>query len=112
MLLLQASGLAANITNDTAWTILAPTNTAFIDRLATLGLTPQQLLLPENNATLNEVRKAVQDALVVRLNITCCCTAVEISSGEYCPQGGEVSRCNKAAPRQQALADYRILWVL
>uniref|UniRef100_A0A383WMA0 FAS1 domain-containing protein n=1 Tax=Tetradesmus obliquus TaxID=3088 RepID=A0A383WMA0_TETOB len=52
----QAAGIAANLTNATAWTILAPDNAAFTSRLnASLGITPQQLLLPENRQTLVQV---------------------------------------------------------
>lgn len=64
--LLQASGIASNVTADTAWTILAPSNSAFTDRLATLSLTPEQLLLPENRATLVSVSgSALQPARAV-----------------------------------------------
>jgi hypothetical protein len=48
------SALAPN----TTWTILAPDNAAFTSRLnESLGITPQQLLLPENRATLVQVRQ-------------------------------------------------------
>nr|BBN91622.1 astaxanthin-binding orange protein of fasciclin family [Scenedesmus sp. Oki-4N] len=52
----EAAGVGANLTNDTAWTILAPTNDAFVTRLNdSVGITPEQLLLPENRDTLVQV---------------------------------------------------------
>jgi hypothetical protein len=48
------SALAPN----TTWTILAPDNAAFTSRLnESLGITPQQLLLPENRETLVQVSR-------------------------------------------------------
>lgn len=53
---LQAANVTGGLTNNTAWTILAPTNEAFESRLAdSLGITPEQLLEPENRATLVDV---------------------------------------------------------
>jgi hypothetical protein len=54
---LQAAGI--DVQPDTAWTILAPTDFAFTDRLnKTFNITPADLLLPQSRATLNAVRKA------------------------------------------------------
>jgi hypothetical protein len=55
---LEAANISAAITNETAWTILAPNNAAFETTLAALNLTAQELLA-------NQVR------LVVCL-IPCC----------------------------------------
>lgn len=49
----QATGL--NLSNLTNVTILAPNNAAFAKRLPALGLTPQQLLAPQNNSTLIDI---------------------------------------------------------
>jgi hypothetical protein len=51
----QASGL--DVTKpEVAWTILAPTDYAFTDRLnKTLGITPAQLLTPANRPLLVQV---------------------------------------------------------
>lgn len=50
---LQASGL--DLSNITNVTILAPNDAAFEKRLPALGLTPAQLLAPENNQTLVDI---------------------------------------------------------
>jgi uncharacterized surface protein with fasciclin (FAS1) repeats len=64
---LQASGLAANFTNDTAVTILAPDNAAFISRLnESLGITPSELLLPANRETLIQVSCAEVVQFVIK----------------------------------------------
>lgn len=53
---LQAAGI--DVQPGTAWTILAPTNFAFADRLnKTFGITPADLLLPESRDTLTAVRE-------------------------------------------------------
>jgi hypothetical protein len=50
----QAAGI--DVQPSTAWTILAPTNFAFTDRLnKTFGITPADLLLPESVETLTAV---------------------------------------------------------
>lgn len=57
---LQAAGVGNALNSSTEWTILAPTNEAFTNRLQEdLGITPQQLLQPANRATLVKVRSAV-----------------------------------------------------
>ncbi|KAF6266036.1 fasciclin domain protein [Scenedesmus sp. NREL 46B-D3] len=50
----EAAGI--DVQPGTAWTILAPTNFAFADRLnKTFGITPADLLLPESRDTLTAV---------------------------------------------------------
>jgi uncharacterized surface protein with fasciclin (FAS1) repeats len=47
----NASGVGANLTSDTAWTILAPNNDAFNKTLTALNLTAADLLANQVGTT-------------------------------------------------------------
>lgn len=69
LLLSQAAGVAGSLGPNTTWTILAPTNNAFVSRLnESLGITPQELLLPENRDVLVEVSCLGRIQLTLKLH--------------------------------------------
>jgi hypothetical protein len=90
--LLQAAGVGSALGPNTTWTILAPDNAAFTSRLnESLGITPQQLLLPENRETLVQVGcllRAKSFARRVEVTVLCLCHHLSAAHSSLLPTVG------------------------
>lgn len=87
----QATDALGSNKADTAWTILAPTNEAFANRLNDdLNMTPGQLLQPENRETLAKVSSGFSVAIASACywcTVSCVRPALKVVTGspEVCP---------------------------